>query len=104
MSDAEDVMSLREALVEATDIVVNAGLTKPIQNFHLQDKENIAHAVALHYTLLQSVAEMDQLMEGLNIEPFRLVDQMKRQSELFVPLFTCKETVSLTAGTDNEIV
>ena len=43
-------------------------------------------------------------MEGLNIEPFRLVDQMKRQSELFVPLFTCKETVSLTAGTDNEIV
>ena len=48
MSEAEDVMSLHEALVEATDIVVNAGLTKPIQNFHLQDKENIAHAVALH--------------------------------------------------------
>ena len=62
MSEADDVISLHEALVEATDIVVNAGLAKPIQNFCLQDKENIAHVVALHYTLLQSVAEMDQLL------------------------------------------
>ena len=42
-----------------------AGFSKPLITF--QEKDKLFHAIALHYTLLSSLCEINQFMEGLNV-------------------------------------
>ena len=41
-----------------------SGYTKPLFRAEMEDREEISRTIALHYTLLQSKAEMDQLKQG----------------------------------------
>ena len=80
----------------AIDIILNCGYTKPLFRAEMEDREEISRTIALHYTLLQSKAEMDQLKQGLN--SLGVADLMKEQVHLFANFFTSDGHSRLTAG------
>lgn len=97
MKTAPDDKSLQDLLLNASDIVLNAGYTKPpLVSTKLTDRAELTRCIALHYTLLQSIAEMDQLKKGL--ESLGLLQIMKVYPDLIAPFFTSKGHKKLTAG------
>ena len=80
----------------SSEVVLNSGYTKPLLSAKLCDIAEISQSVALHYTLLQSLAEMNQLKKGL--ESFGLLEIIKRNSNLLAHFFTCQGSKKLTAG------
>ena len=96
MKTAPDDKSLQDLLLNASDIVLNAGYTKPLVSTKLTDRAELTRCIALHFTLLQCVAKMDQLKKGP--ESLGLLQIMKVYPDLVAPFFTPKGHKKLTAG------
>ena len=67
LKDVKDVSALRQFLFDAADTVIDCGYLKPLTSANLVDIEEISDTVALHRTLLVSLAETDQLIRGLKL-------------------------------------
>ncbi|XP_019859560.1 PREDICTED: uncharacterized protein LOC109587781 [Amphimedon queenslandica] len=65
IQDMTDDLAFQKALSDHCDILFSTGFSKPICNVTIADKEEITRVVALHHTLLQCLAELDQLKKGL---------------------------------------
>ena len=96
LKDVSDDSLMQQTLLDASEVVLNSGYTKPLLSAKLCDIAEISQSVALHYTLLQSLAEMDQFKKGL--ESFGLLEIIKRNSNLLAHFFTCQGSKKLTAG------
>ena len=56
-----------QRLVRSSDyeFFMECGITKPVMSMKLDDKSMIISAVCLHYAVLGSLAELEQLKRGL---------------------------------------
>ena len=77
---------------------IAAGFSKPVSLMKMDDREELLHIISLHYTLLRSKAELDQLKMGL--EALGVKDAMKVYPDLFESFFTEVGIKPLTAGVD----
>ena len=82
------------------------GISKPISHLQFLDKEKIVTAMCLHYSVLVTLAELEQLHRGLTIQRFNVLMQSYPQAvrkafelpptkitsdfmqDLFVPMFS----------------
>ena len=96
LKDVKDVSALRQLLFDAADTVIDCGYSKPLTSANLVDIEEISDKVALHRTLLVSLAEIDQLISGLNV--LGVADLIKEYPHLFLSFFTSEHRKKLTAG------
>ncbi len=74
-----------------------AGFSKPIITF--QEKDKLFHAVALHYTLLSSLSEINQVMEELNVHG--LLDHLRKKPQQARRLFLYSENQLNAEQVDN---
>lgn len=95
LKDMCDESMLHQTLLDASDVVVSSGYTKPLVSAKLSDIAEISKTIALHYSLLQSLAEIDQLKKGL--ESLGVLELMKNNSDLLAPFFTSIGSKKLTA-------
>lgn len=77
-------------------MTIESGFSKPVSIMTMDDREELVHIVALHYTLLRSKAELDQLKMGL--QSVGVADAMKAYPDLFEGFFTEVGMKCLTAG------
>ena len=52
------------------DFRFSCGVSKPSCRIQFSDRENIINALCLHYTVLSSLAELEQLRRGLAVQKF----------------------------------
>ena len=91
-----------------------AGFSKPV--ITIEDKDKLFHAIALHSTLLTSLSEINQFVEGLNL--YGLLNHLhqyplkachlflhtrnqltaEKMDDLFMPLFSPRESNKHTSG------
>lgn len=76
-----------QRLVRSSDyeFFVECGITKPVTSMRLGDKSTIISAVCLHYAVLGSLAELEQLKRGL--QTAKLATLMDKHPHLFKELF-----------------
>ena len=55
------------------EFLLECGITKPVMKMNLTDKEKVVSAVRLHYAVLSSLAELEQLKRGLQTVRFTLL-------------------------------
>jgi hypothetical protein len=74
-------------LVRSSDyeFFMECGITKPVTSMRLGDKSMIISAVCLHYAILGSLAELEQLKRGL--QTAKLATLMDKHAHLFKELF-----------------
>ena len=77
-----------------------AGFSKPLITF--QEKDKLFHAIALHYTLLSSLSEINQFMEGLNVHG--LLDHLRQHPQQARKLFLYSENQLNAEQVDNLFV
>lgn len=87
---------MRKVVQEASDVLVDNGITKAPSLVVLQDKADLVKALSLQFIILRSKAELDQLKNGL--QTLDVAYEMEQHPELFKPLFT-NTRVELTPGT-----
>ena len=85
-----------ELLISNTDMVCEAGYSKPIVNSILADKDEIIRTIFLHQTIYRCLAELEQLKKGLNV--LGVVDAMAKNPDVFFKFFTSINKRRLTAG------
>ena len=75
-----------QRLVRSSDyeFFMECGITKPVMSMKL-DKSTIISAVCLHYAVLGSLAELEQLKRGL--QTAKLATLMDKHAHLFKELF-----------------
>ena len=64
LQEADSNARFRELLLQCSDYLLECGIAKPAVKMTLQDKERVISAVSLHYGVLASLAELDQLKRG----------------------------------------
>ena len=96
MENATNEQSLRELLMENSASLIGCGLTVPLSLVTLDDRAVIIDAVLLHYVLLNSKAEIDQLLMGLSA--LDVLNTVKANSELFEGYFCIGHASPLVAG------
>ena len=67
------------------EFILECGVTKPTAMMHLSDKATVISAVCLHYSVLGSLAELEQLRRGLQTTRFFAL--MQNNVSLMKPLF-----------------
>ena len=95
--DAPDEAALRSTVMSATDLVLEAGFSKPIQRLSLVDRDEIINLVSLHHCILKSKAELDDLKNGLGA--LGVSDIIASYPDLLRPFFTSSGILPITAGT-----
>ncbi len=81
---------------ETLTLLLECGFTKPPITVLLLDKPAIVKAVALHYLILKSKAEIDQLKKGL--ATLGVLNAIELHPLLFEPLFVASRQTALTPG------
>lgn len=81
--------------MDALDVLESCGYRKPIATLTHKDVPLLIESVALHTTVYQRKAELDQIVKGL--EDAGVLDMIRRCPDIFRPLFV-KSTASLSAG------
>lgn len=66
-----------------------AGFSKPFVT--VEEKDKLFHAIALHYTLLSSLSELNQFIEGLNVHG--LLDRLRQHPQQAKKLFLYSENL-----------
>ena len=92
----DDVIDLRRLLEANTIIICESGYTKPLANATLRDRDELLRTVFLHQTIFRSIAELEQLREGLNV--LGVCDEMARSPDTLLEFFTSACIKPLTAG------
>ena len=93
---ADNVNGMRKTLFDNADIIMNSGYTKPLMSAELSNVNEIVDTVSLQYTLLQSIAEMEQLKRGLNV--LGVTNFMRDYPLLLTSFFTSQGNIKLSAG------
>ena len=79
------------------DIIIDAGYSKPVTALTMSGKDDLIKNLKLHYyTLLRSLAEVNQLKNGLAVHD--IADAMVKHADIMSPLFLAASTKTLTAG------
>ncbi len=81
---------------ESLTLLLECSFTKPPVTVVLLDKPTIVKAVALHYLILKSKAEIDQLKKGL--ATLGVLNAIELHPLLFEPLFIASQQTALTPG------
>ena len=55
------------------EFLLECGITKPVTKMNLADKDKVVSAVCLHYAVLGSLAELEQVKRGLQTVRFTLL-------------------------------
>ena len=92
----DDVQVLRTKLLDNADILECCGYTRPIFRTNLEDVPELIQAITLHYVILHSKAELDQLKEGL--QTCKVLKFMKEFPGIFKDFFSKQAVVRHTAG------
>lgn len=82
--------------MDACDVLIDCGCTKPLAQIKISDVPYLVKSVALHSTVLKRKAELDQFMDGL--EEAGVLPSIKLYPNLFESLFVKPNTLSVTAG------
>ena len=106
LSETCDASSFKELIASSEyDFRFSCGVNKPVCRLQYSDKEKIIDAMRLHYSVLASLAELEQLRRGLSIhmlmessprairkafEPSQTKISTDFLQDLFVPLFSPK--------------
>ena len=77
------------------DFRFDCGVSQSVLSLTLEDRDKIISALCLHYTVLSSLAELEQLRHGLSVCQFSMI--FERHSKLFRPLFLHSDE-SITAS------
>ena len=81
---------------ENSDVLVDNGITKAPSLLRLEDRASIVKALSLHYIILRSKGELDQLKDGLRT--LGVADAMEMSPDLFEAIFTNSGQINLTPG------
>ena len=105
---------------EEYDFRFSCGVNKPLSRLHFSEKEKVVNAMCLHYSVLTSLAEMEQLRRGLAIQKFNSLMESHPQAirkafepseievtsdflqDLFVPVFSAQG--SNKRGTEEALI
>ena len=93
---AEDDTGLRQTCQSETDMIINAGYSKPISHITISERQGLVNTIALHYTLLRNKAELDQLKAGLS--ELGVGEAMQSSPKLFEPMFIPSGVMPLPAS------
>ena len=65
----------------------DCGVSKPVCRIKYSEKQKIVEAMCLHYTVLASLAELEQLRRGLSVQKFNSLMESSPQliRKAFVP-------------------
>ena len=102
LQQTTDDKSLQACVFEACDALLNAGYTKPISTLTQADKAEVVKTLKLHFTLLNSLAETNQLKQGFQANG--VGKAMAKYSDLMKPLFVSGSRSALTAGKCKDMV
>ena len=86
IDEASDVASLRTVAMEAIDLILDSGFSKPVVQLTESDKSELIHVLALNCTLLCCKAEIDQMIDGL--KALEVADLIRQHPGLLRPFFT----------------
>ena len=78
MSDASSFMKLIES--DEHGFWFSCGVNKPLSRLHYSEKEKVVNAMCLHYSVLTSLAEMEQLRRGLAVQNFNILMESHPQA------------------------
>ena len=95
-SNAEEEDVLKKCCSDGTDIIIEAGYTKPLTLVTLAEKDSLIKTIKIHFTILKCKAELDQLKSGLSI--MGVGEALCSHSDLLSPLFISTKATSLTHG------
>lgn len=102
IDEASDVSTLRTVAMEAIDLIIDSGFSKPIVQLTESDKSELIHVLALNCTLVRCKAEIDQMLDGLKaLEVASLIKQHPALLRLF---FTPEGLQPLTPGIVNNTI
>ena len=87
---------IQTAAMNAMDTLLECGFCKPFASLSLSDREEMLHAMALHFIILRPKAELDQLREGL--ASVGVAEYMELYAEILKPLFVSTTGGPLRAG------
>ena len=87
---------LRELLFDSSEVLTQAGYTKPLNLVTMEMKGQLIRALLIHFGLLCVKAELDQFKEGL-LKGILLIE-IQHNHSLFLPVFTSDGEEPLTAG------
>ena len=93
---ADSEAAFKELIFDVSDVLVQAGYTKPLNLVSLEAKGQMIRTLLSHYGLLQVKAELDQFKEGL-LKGMLLVE-IQKNAESFLPVFTSVGEQPLTSG------
>ena len=82
--------------MNAMDTLLECGYCKPFASLSLSDREDLLHALALHFIILRPKAELDQLKEGL--ASVGVAESMEMYPEILKSLFVSANGGPLHAG------
>ena len=95
VTNVSTIEELTTIAAENFDVISESGFTKASSYLTLSDKPVIVHTVALHHVILKSLAELQQLCDGM--ETLRVASAIQEHKELLSDFFV-KKPLSFTAG------
>ncbi len=99
LNDMQDMDEFKNAASFESGFRFKAGFNKPIVRF--EDKQSLERCVALHYTLLFSLPELEQFIDGLKVSG--LLEIIRNSPLLGRKLFTHSNDAALTAESVDEL-
>ena len=101
IAQCESERELRRLLDQPEyDFRFSCGISDPASSVTLADKSKIVKGMVLHYTILSTVAELEQLKQGMKAQQFDVL--MKKQPRLLMPVFEAPE-IKLTSSIITEL-
>ena len=83
--------------MDAIEVLSHCGFNKSPTTLTLEDRFTLVHSITMYYTILQSKAELDQLLNGL--QTLAVADAMKSHPNSLEPLLTASShPTELTPG------
>ena len=95
MSEAKEDKEAQEIALNACDILVECGYTKPLCTLKLNDVSQLIKNATLHSAILKIKSELDQFVDG--IDEAGVLDSIRKYPDLFRPLFVSSGT-TLSSG------
>ena len=92
MSGTCDIEELRTVALDSADTLIDSGCSVPIARLTPNDVPKVIETVALHSVLLIVKAELDQMMDGLQVSG--VLHKIQVHPDFFRPLFLHMSTQS----------
>ena len=90
MSEAKEDQEAQKIALNACDVLLECGFTKPLCTLKLNDVSPLIKNFALHSTILKIKSELDPFVDEINAAG--VLQSIRKYPELFRPLFVSSET------------